>query len=343
MNRWPHALSVFTGIAFLTATACSRAANLPPDDDEARRLLASIHERYLEDRSGALPDYIPALAAADPEPFAIAVVTTDGRTVSVGDTQAPFVIMSAAKPFTAALVIRQRGRDTLRDRVGLEPTGEAYNSINVIEENPLRTVNPLVNAGAMATVSLVRGADPEAQWNALLDWYSRLAGAPLHMDDSIYESVRKTGLRNRSVAALLRSYDRLYGEPEAVRDLYNRQSSVQLDTLQLAMMGATLANGGVQPVSGERLLSPEDVTAVLSLMTMAGMYDGAGAWAWDVGLPAKSGVGGGIVAVAPGVLAVAAFSPRLDEKGNSVRAQLAIRSLSAQLQLGLFGPVPGDP
>jgi len=318
----------------------STAGGLPPDVEELRALLETVHERVLDDRAGTLPDYIPALTEVDPEHFAIAVVTVDGRAVSVGDAGETFAIMSAAKPFTAALVMKQRGRQIIRDRIGVEPTGEAFNSINVIEENPLRTVNPLVNAGAMATVSLIEGESAADRWQTLLDWYGLLADASLNMSPAIYRSVREGGLRNRAVAALLKDYGHLYGEPEAVRDLYNRQSAVLVTTRQLAMMGATLANGGVQPATGQRLLAAGDVTATLALMTMAGMYDGAGAWAWEVGLPAKSGVGGGIVAVAPDRLAVAAFSPRLDDKGNSVRAQAAIRELSAILGLGLFGPVP---
>ena len=302
-------------------------------------LLAETHAGYSEISAGELPDYIPALKEADPERFAIAVVLTNGRTLSVGDAEIPFAIMSAAKPFTAALVMKQRGREAIREMIGVEPTGAPFNSVAAIESHPERSVNPLVNAGAMAAVSLIEGDRPETQWTSLLDWYRRLAHAELQLNDAVYASVRDTGERNRAIAALLRSYDRLYGDPESVRDVYNRQSSVNVTTKQLAMMGATLANGGIHPATGERLLEPELVSGVLALMTMAGMYDGSGEWAWQVGLPAKSGVGGGIVAIAPGKLSIAAFSPRLDEQGNSVRAQLAIRHLANRLNLGLFGPV----
>lgn len=326
----------------LLACPAVLAAELPPPQD-LQRLLADVHGSLLSDGDGSLPDYIPALTEADPERFGIAVVFTDGRTVSVGDAQVPFAIMSAAKPFTAALVMQQSGRETIRERIGVEPTGAPFNSIEAIEAHPQRSVNPLVNAGALAAVSLLAGDGPEAQWDGLLAWYRRLADAEVAVDPAIYASVRESGWRNRAAAALLRDYGRLYGEPEDVRDVYNRQSSVMVSTRELAMMGAVLANGGVHPVSGERLLEPELVSATLAIMTMAGMYDHAGEWAWQVGLPAKSGVGGGIVAVAPGRLSIAAYSPRLDEQGNSVRAQRAIRLLAGRLGLGLFGPVEPAP
>jgi len=325
------------------ATAVTAQQNTLPPTEEIATLLAQIHADLSGVSSGSLPDYIPALTEVDPDRLAVAVVLTDGRTISVGDAKHAFVIMSAAKPFTAALVMQQRGRECIQQKIGVEPTGAAFNSIDAIESHPERSVNPMVNAGALAAVSLIEGDGPEAQWATLLSWYRQLADAKLQLDTAVYTSVRNSGMRNRAIASLLLDYGRLYGDSEAVRDVYNRQSSVNVTTEQLAMMGAVLANGGTHPVTGEQLLDPEVVSGVLALMTMAGMYDGAGEWAWQVGLPAKSGVGGGIVAVAPGRLSIAAFSPRLDEHGNSVRAQLAIRRVSNSLGLGLFGPVAADP
>ena len=333
----PRARLVVGSIAIAFAIAARADALSLADTVQA--VIDEVHAGLQPVDDGSLPDYIPALDDVDPDLFAIAVVFADGRTVSVGDARHPFVIMSAAKPFTAALVMKQSGQDVIRDKVGVEPTGYPFNSIDAIEAHAERSVNPLVNAGAMATVSLLAGDGPDAQWNGLLGWYRQLADADLRLNETVYASVRDTGLRNRAIAALLRDYGRLYGDPEDVRDVYNRQSAVDVTTEQLAMMGAVLANGGVHPATGRRLLEPETVSSVLAVMTMAGMYDDAGEWAWDVGLPAKSGVGGGIVAVVPGKMAIAAFSPRLDEQGNSVRAQLAIRRLSARLDLGLFGPV----
>ena len=334
----------------LTATSLAWALPVraqPSDQAAAERIqtvLAQAHAELSELHEGSLPDYIPALTEVDADRFAIAVVLTDGRTFSVGDADQPFAIMSAAKPFTAALVMKQHGRESIREKIGVEPTGAPFDSIAAIEAHPERSVNPMVNAGAMAAVSLLQGDGPETQWTTLLAWYRELAGAELQLDAEVYASVRDTGRRNRAIASLLLDYGRLYGDdPEAVRDVYNRQSSVLVTTEQLARMGATLATGGVQPETGRRLLEPELVSGVLALMTMAGLYDHAGEWAWQVGLPAKSGVGGGVVAIAPGRLSIAAFSPRLDALGNSVRAQMAIRRVSSRLGLGLFGPVEDSP
>ncbi len=320
------------------AAARSACADELPSAEAIQSLLEEIHAELLPVNDGSLPDYIPALQDADAELFAISVVLVDGRTLSVGNSTDSFPIMSAAKPFTAALVMKQHGREIIRQKIGVEPTGAAFNSIEAIEMHPERAVNPLVNAGAMATVSLLGGDSAATQWDELLGWYQDLANAELKINQQVYASVSETGFRNRAIAMLLYDYGRLYGDPEAVRDVYNRQSSVDVTTAQLATMGAVLANGGVHPQSGKRMLAAEEVSGVLALMFMAGMYDGAGDWAWHVGLPAKSGVGGGIVAVVPGKLSIAAFSPRLDEHGNSVRAQRAIRMLSGRLQLGLLGP-----
>lgn len=301
-------------------------------------LVEETYRQFIGQGDGRLPDYIPALEQVDTSLFGIAVVTTDGETYAAGHADEVFAVMSAAKPFTLALVMEQLGAQTVLDKIGVEPTGLPFNSITAIELNSARSVNPMVNAGAMAAVSLVQGTDAEQKWQRILDWYGRFANAPLPLMQAVYESVRDSGYRNRSMTYLLQSYGRLYADPVEVRDIYNRQSSVGVTTRQLAWMGATLANGGLQPVSGQRVMRAGNVPGVLAVMMMAGMYDDAGKWAWQVGLPAKSGVGGGIVAVAPGKLAIAAYSPLLDEHGNSVRAQAAIRHISQRLGLGLFGP-----
>jgi glutaminase len=323
----------------LVFVAIAPTAAQPPDIDE---LLDRVHQQYAGEGSGELPDYIPALQSADPGQFGIAVVTVSGEVHAVGDADTAFAIMSAAKPFTLALVMQQHEAGVVPERIGVEPTGLPFNSVEAIEQHPERSVNPMVNAGALAAVSLLQGDDPQARWNRLLAWYSEFAAADLHLMEPVYTSVRDTGWRNRSVAALLYSYGRLYAEPEVVRDLYNRQSSVGVTARQLATMGAVLANGGVNPLTERRVMDPQHVSGVLAVMMMAGLYDDAGEWAWTVGLPAKSGVGGGIVAVVPGRLAIAAFSPLLDEQGNSVRAQAAIQDFTSALGLGLFGPSPSE-
>ena len=293
--------------------------------------------KFAADRGGERPSYIPALADADPERFAVALATPDGGIVSAGDADVPFAIMSVAKVFTLARVLEERGTQAVIEHIGVEPTGLPFDSIRAVEMHPERSVNPLVNAGALATVSLLAGDAPEQRWRALLAWYGRFAGRPLALLEPVYASVSERGERNRAVVNLLRSYERLYADPGETRDVYNRQSSVGVTTRDLARMGAVLANGGTEPRSRERLVSEAHVEDLLAIMMMAGMYDGAGRWAVEVGLPAKSGVGGGVLAIAPGRLALAAFSPRLDENGNSVRAVYAIRWLAEELDLDLFG------
>lgn len=335
--RWLFPAGV-AGVLFsfgLMTAATAREAPVA-EADRVESVVMQAHAQFRAVGTGELPDYIPALQAASPDLFGITVVTVEGQVYSAGDSEHAFAIMSAAKPFTLGLVMQQHGADAVVERIGVEPTGMPFNSLVAIEIHEARSVNPLVNAGALASASLVKGETAEGKWHSLLSWYGAFAGDVLELDQAVYQSVRETGHRNRAVVDLLYSYNRLYDEPEAVRDLYNRQSSVAVNTRQLAMMGATLANGGIQPGNGQRLLPAEDVSRILAVMMMAGMYDGAGLWAWEVGLPAKSGVGGGIIAIAPGEMAIAAFSPLLDEDGNSVRAQLAIRHIAEALDLGLF-------
>jgi glutaminase len=302
-----------------------------------RALATRAVDKFAGVREGKLPSYIPALAESDPDRFAVAIATTRGEVFSAGDADVPFAIMSVAKVFTLALILEDLGTATVIDRIGVEPTGLPFNSIRAVEIHPERSVNPLVNAGALAAVSLLQGEDPAEKWLRLLTWYGRFAGRDLALLTPVYASVSATGERNRAMAHLLRSYGRLYADPDQTRDTYNRQSSVAVTARDLAIMGAALANGGVQPRTGERLITGEHVEDVLAIMMMAGMYDGAGRWAVEVGLPAKSGVGGGVLAIAPGQLAIAGFSPRLDENGNSVRAVRAIRWLAEELDLDLFG------
>lgn len=332
--------------ALITMQAIGLVGSCHADNEHAtghtQRIQSAVNIAYKQFKTldeGSIPEYIPALQNASPSGFAIAVVTADGKVYSAGDTGDKFAIMSAAKPFTLAMVMQQQGAQVIVDRVGVEPTGMPYNSIEAIAINPERSVNPLVNAGALATVSLIEGDNDEQKWNSLLQWYRGMSDAELELLPDVYQSVKKTGYRNRAVSNLLFSYKRLYAEPESVRDIYNRQSSVGVNTIELAMMGATLANNGKQPRSGVALIEPHLVSQVLSIMTMAGMYDGSGIWAWQVGLPAKSGVGGGIVAVVPGKMAIAAWSPLLDENGNSVKAAQAIRYIAEELELGIFGSV----
>lgn len=283
------------------------------------------------DASGAVADYIPALAAADPDRFGIALCTADGAVYTAGDHAARFTIQSMSKPFTYALALEDLGLGGVDERIGVEPTGDAFNSIS-LEPGTGRPRNPMVNAGAIAATSLVQG-DREAR---ILELYSRCAGRPLAVDEATSTGERETGDRNRALAYLLRAAGIVEEEPGPVVDAYFRQCSIEIDCVDGARMAATLAAGGIEPGGSTRILGAEHVQRVLSVMAMCGMYDAAGDWMVDVGLPAKSGVAGGVIAVLPGQLGLCVFSPRLDAVGNSVRGVAACERLSRELSLHAF-------
>jgi glutaminase len=250
----------------------------------------------------------------------------------------PFSIQSISKVFTLALAMQELGADRVFERLGSEPTGRPFNSVVAVAEMPTHTGNPLVNAGAIASASLISGANEDEKWNKILAYYGKAAGARLSLIRKVYESEAATNTGNKALAALLLKYERIYADPLQSVDLYTKQCSVGVTAKQLAMMGATLANNGINPATGEQVIMRENVPEILSAMTMAGLYDASGGWAWHVGLPAKSGVGGGIVAVFPGKGAIAAFAPRLDEAGNSVKAQKAIAYIADKLDLNIYSP-----
>ncbi|GAA2180682.1 glutaminase [Leucobacter tardus] len=295
-----------------------------------RNVLDGIAER----RDGALADYIPELAGVDPEPFGVAIAMLDGQTYAAGDADLPFTIQSVAKAFTYALAIRERGLDQVLEHIGIEPSGDAFNRISVDERG--RPANPMINAGAIATFALVPGETAAEKFSAVLGFLSACAGRTLTVDESICASEWGAAYRNLGIANILRAGDALAAEPAVAVEGYIRQSSVLVTTRDLAVMGATLASGGVQPVTRERVIDEEIAGHVLSVMTTCGMYDAAGDWVSAVGIPAKSGVGGGIVGASPGRIGLAAFSPRLDRHGNSVRAVAACERLSRDLGLHLM-------
>jgi glutaminase len=252
-----------------------------------------------------------------------------------------FSIQSVSKPFTAALVMTQQGPKVLDEKIGVEPTGLPFNSRMAIELYPKqRSVNPLVNAGAIAAVSLVQASSEQDRWNKVLGNISDFAGTPLTVLEDVYESEYTTSFGNRAIANLLYNYERLYSEPEEAMRVYTRQCSIGVSAKDLAIMGATLANQGVNPLTKKKVMPAEHVPELLAVMATAGFYDESGEWMYTAGLPAKTGVGGGIVAVVPGRFAIAAFSPRLNEAGNSVRSLNAIRDIAGELGVGVFGPNP---
>jgi glutaminase len=297
--------------------------------------LARLHQDWLPDRSGAVADYIPPLALADPDAFGITVTTTEGHSYEVGDSRERFTIQSMSKPFTYGLALADRGFEAVDAKVGVEPSGEAFNSISLAPESG-RPLNPMINAGAITSASLVAGDSATERERRVVDFYGRFAGRPLEVDTEIYESERDTGHRNRAIGHMLRAFGVLEEDPDKALDLYFRQCSVNVDCRDLSLMAATLANGGVNPLTGERVLARDLVDRVLSVMTTCGMYDSAGEWVVDVGMPAKSGVGGGVLAVLPGQLGIAVFSPPLDQHGNSVRGVEVCRQISTDLNLNLL-------
>jgi glutaminase len=308
-----------------------------PRAEQAKAAVNEAYEMFKSDTGGKNADYIPALAKVDSKLFGIAAVTTDGQSYSVGDVTAKFSIQSISKVFSQALAMEEAGADAVFQKIGNEATGRPFNSVEAVVDMPTHTGNPYVNAGAIATVSMLTGTADE-KWNKILNFYSKAAGEKLTIIDDIYKSEAATNQGNRALAALLLKYERIYADPMESVDVYTKQCSVGVNAQELAMMGATLANNGVNPKTGERLIKAENVPHILATMQTAGLYDGSGGWAWHVGLPAKSGVGGGIVAIVPGKGAVAVFAPPLDEAGNSVKAQKAIAYIAQKLDFNVFSP-----
>jgi glutaminase len=337
LRRTSVGLAIFgTSLALLVPLAARAESSLPPVET-LERLAKEAHTKFEHDQSGKNADYIPALAKVPSNLFGITIVTVDGKVINVGDVDYPFSIQSCSKVFTMCLVMQESGDQTILDKVSVEPTGERFNSVVAIEEGDGRADNPFVNPGAIATVSLVRAKNAQERWQKIIDCYNKFAGEKLTVLDDIYKSEADTNYRNRGIAHILFNSGHLYAEPLECTDVYTKQCSVGVTCKQLAVMGSVLANHGVNPVTKERCLEARYVPKVLSVMTMAGFYDGSGAWAWTAGLPAKTGVGGGIVAVVPGKMAIVGFSPPLDKFGNSVRAQEAIRYIAEQLDLSIFG------
>lgn len=315
-----------------------KASPVAPTKAQVEAVVREAYEKFRSDTSGKNADYIPFLAQVDSKMFGVAVVSTDNQVFSIGETNYAFSIQSISKVYTLALAMEELGADRVFERIGSEPTGRAFNSVQAVVEMPTHTANPLVNAGAIATTSLIAGKDANEKWNKILNFYSRAAGEKLTLIDEVYKSEAATNAGNKALSMLLAKFERIYADPFESVDIYTKQCSVGVNVIQLARMGATLANNGKNPVTGEQIIKPENVPYILSTMTMAGLYDGSGGWAWKVGLPAKSGVGGGIVAIVPGKGAIAVFSPRLDEAGNSVKAQRVIEYVTNKLDFNVFSP-----
>lgn len=307
----------------------------PHRTDVLALALAAAYSQAQPRRDGALADYIPELARVDPEHFGLALVSTQGAVYTAGDVDRPFTIQSVSKAFSYCLALEWMGATVVRERVGVEPSGDAFNAI---EFDPVtrRPYNPMVNAGAITVAGLLRDARGDQAFDTVLAAYSQAAGRPLDMDQAVYESEAATGHRNRAIAHLLRASGALAGPVEPALDLYFRLCSIRVTARDLATMSATLANMGQNPVTGVEVFDLRAVRDTLAVMFSCGMYDYSGSWICDVGIPAKSGVGGGLMGVVNRQLGIGSYSPRLDAKGNSVRGVLAMQALAEELGLHVF-------
>ena len=311
-----------------------------PSAEMVTSLVQEAHERYRTVTDGKVADYIPALAAVPADLFGLCVVSVGGHVFSAGDITREFSIQSISKPFVFALVCQALGGGQARQKVGVNNTGLPFNSVMAIELNQDRTMNPMVNAGAIATTSLAPGDTADAQWRFIHEGLSRFAGRELTMDQEVYESEAATNQRNQGIARLLQSYGRMYSDPLQATDVYTKQCSLNITVKDLAVMGATLADGGVNPITRERVVDADRCKRVLAVLATAGLYEQSGDWLYEVGLPGKSGVSGGLVTISPGKGGLGTFAPPLDTAGNSVRGQLATKFLSERLGLNLFASKP---
>jgi glutaminase len=303
-------------------------------------LVTEAHARYKSNSDGENSQVYPALARVSRDLFGICVVGVSGNIHTAGDTDHEFSIMSVSKPFIFALVCQQIGAEQARDKLGANATGMPFNSLAAVERSADGRTNPMVNAGAIATTSLVPGATIDAKWQFIRDGLSRFAGRRLSLNEEVYASASQTNYRNQGIARLLQSFGRIYFDPALATDLYTKQCSLNVSAKDLAVMGATLADGGVNPLTKERVVDPAVCHYALAVMTTAGLYETSGDWLYDIGLPGKSGIGGGIVTVSPGKGGLGTFAPPLDNAGNSVKGQLVAKFLSQRLGLDLFVSKP---
>ena len=313
-----------------------------PSPERIKDLVDEAYVRFASVADGQNSTVYPALRNVSPDLFGICVARTDGFLYSIGDADYDFTIMSVSKPFLFALICDLIGPEMARDKLGVNATGLPFNSLAGIEWSRDGRTNPMVNAGAIATTSLVPGTNADEKWRFIHDGLSRFAGRRLALDEATYASASDTNFRNRGIANMLQSLDRLYADPAEATDLYTRQCSLQVNAQDLAVMGATLADGGVNPITRARVVSAEVCHYTLAAMATAGLYETSGDWLYEIGLPGKSGIGGGIVTASPGKGGLGTFAPPLDSAGNSVKGQLVAKFLSQQLGMDLFASKPDE-
>ncbi|WP_305371596.1 glutaminase A [Photobacterium leiognathi] len=299
-------------------------------------VMQQAFDLYKGNKDGANASYIPFLASVPSDLCGLAFVSVTGEVIKIQDVDYKYAIESISKIMTLGLALEQSGADAVHSKIGADPTGLPFNSVMALELHDDKPLTPLVNAGAMATVSLIEAEDKEQRWQKILAFQSALAATDIELSEDVNQSEQTTNAHNRAMALLLESSNRIYSDPLEACDVYTRQCSTLFNTVELATVGATFANGGKNPVSGKQLVSPENAAHILAEMMMEGLYDTSGDWAYDVGLPGKSGVGGGLLTIIPNVGALAAFSPRLDQFGNSVRGQLMIKHVAQTMGWNLF-------
>jgi glutaminase len=323
---------LFAGVAVPQAQAQSPA--------QFEKAVKDAYAKYETLKEGKNADYIPALAKVDPGLFGIAIITADGKVFTAGDNNTEVSIQSISKVFTMAKVIDVLGPKAIADNMGVDATGQVFNSINAIEQFKGKEMNPLVNPGAIAATSMVPGKTSEEVWSNIIETHNAFAGRKLSVLQDVYKSESDTNQRNQAIGALMLAYGRIEKNWQQAVDLYTRQCSIGVTAKDLATMAATLANGGRNPVTGVQAMDPRKVPQVLAVMATAGLYDDSGKWLYMTGLPAKSGVGGGLIAVVPGKFGIAVVSPPLDEAGNSVKAQKVIADIAAQLGANPYASLP---
>jgi glutaminase len=324
----------FAGIALLLGCglALTSQAQAP---DQIQAALNSAYAKYKDIKEGANADYIPALARVDAKIYGVVLVTVDGKVYSAGDVKSEVSIQSISKVFTMAKVMEEQGADAIIKRIGVDATGMRFNSIVAVEfaqkELGGPEINPLVNPGAITATSMVQGSSRDEVWKKILNFHSDFAGRPLSVDKEVFDSEAATNQRNQALGSLMYAYGFIKEKPDQAVDIYTEQCAISVNAKDLATMAATLANAGKNPVSGKQVMKPQNVPEVLAVMATAGLYDDSGKWLYHTGLPAKSGVGGGIIAVSPGKFGIAVISPPLDKAGNSVKAQKTIAAVANSL------------
>jgi glutaminase len=328
------ALSIGAGSAFAAKKAKTTAPNT------TQTAMSDALAKYKDIQEGKNADYIPALAKVDPNIYGIAVVTVEGKVYTVGDVTSEVSIQSISKVFAMAKVMEEQGPDAILNNMGVDATGQVFNSIVAVEQYKGSEMNPLVNPGAITTTSMISGATPDEIWSKIIGIHSDCAGRQLTVNQEVYESEAATNQRNQAISMLMWAYGHIKDKPLQACDIYTKQCAISVNAKDLAVMAATLANGGKNPVTGKQVIQTANVPKILAVMATAGLYDDSGKWLYATGLPAKSGVGGGILAVSPGRFGIAVISPPLDAAGNSVRAQKAIADVSNAIGGNPYAPKP---